>query len=197
LGLVLLCAQSVPGVAARAAALQRPFVPTRPADLREQPPAPPADTVLQGVARADRYVVALSGAVAAISVVSAALTLGESGWGPPALAALAAMVLALRARFFSSAGARWLLLGGAVVMLGPLLFALAARLGGAGDLYLVLTMLGGAGLGTWLAHRLPGGRLSPWWGRIGDISEVVATVAAIPVCLQVAGVYDLVRALGG
>jgi type VII secretion integral membrane protein EccD len=196
-GLVLLCAHVVPSLAARAGGLPRPFVPTQPSDVKEQPPAPAADDVLAGVARTDRYVVAMYGAVAAVCAVGATLALRDPGWAGPALATLAALVLALRARFLSAAAARWLLLGAATTALALTFLTLAARFSAGGDGVLLVTTLAGAATSGWLAHRLPGHRVSPWWGRIGDLVEVAATLVAIPVCLQVAGVYGIVRALGG
>lgn len=196
-GLVLLCAHAVPGLAARAGGLPRPFVPTQPSDVREQPPASAAGEVLEGVARTDQYVVAMYGAVAAVCAVGAALALRDPGWAGPVLAVLAASVLALRARFLSAAAARWLLLGAAMITLTLTVLTVASRVSAGGDGALLVAALAGAATSGWLAHRLPGQRVSPWWGRIGDLVEVAGTLVAIPVCLQVAGVYGIVRAFGG
>ncbi|MEO3928856.1 type VII secretion integral membrane protein EccD [Micromonosporaceae bacterium B7E4] len=190
----LLTAHLLPGLSVRLARLPRPIVPTRPSEVRQQPPMPDATAVDGGVGRADTYLTALVAGVATVVAAGAVPLAGTGGWAPVTVAGLAFAGLVLRARHFSAAAACGWLLGGAGVIAALLVRWLIPHLGG---VLVTLGLLGLCLLAGALAHALPGRRLSPWWGRFGDIAEVLVTVAVLPVALQVLGVYGLVRAIGG
>jgi ESX secretion system protein EccD len=48
-----------------------------------------------------------------------------------------------------------------------------------------------------VARQLPERRLMPIWGRIGDITQLVGTVALLPILAAVTDLYHLARAIGG
>jgi hypothetical protein len=62
---------------------------------------------------------------------------------------------------------------------------------------LVPAFFAAAGVALALAIRRPERGRSPWWPRAGDIGELLAVTAVIPVALQVLGVYGYVRSLWG
>ena len=50
-----------------------------------------------------------------------------------------------------------------------------------------------SGMGLWL----PVGKPSPFWGRAGDIIEVLLIISLFPLALGVLDVYSWVRGLSG
>jgi ESX secretion system protein EccD len=89
--------------------------------------------------------------------------------------------------FASRAARLWLAVPGylsgalAAVSLGP-----SAALGVAAVAAAVLVVVG---------VRLPGWRPSPWWGRLADIGDAAAIAALLPLALEVAGVFAVLRGL--
>jgi hypothetical protein len=105
------------------------------------------------------------------------------------LAALAAALL-LRSRAYASRAARlWLAVPGYVA-------GAAAAAGLGANIAFAVTAAAAAALMV-AGVRLPGRRLSPWWGRLADIGEAAAVVSLIPLALGVAGVFAFLRGLAG
>jgi type VII secretion integral membrane protein EccD len=187
----LLGAHLTPGLAARLAGLPRPPVPSQPAEVREQPPPPNAQDLRRRTAIMDSYLTALTAAGAVVTVAGAAVVSTGRSWAAVTLVAIAGAALALRARHLGSAPARGWLLGGAAAT-GAVFVASYARGTGIALGLLLLCLLA-----TVLSGQMPHRRVSPRWGRAGDLGEVLAVVAAVPVALQVLDVYSVVRAIGG
>ncbi|MER6066402.1 hypothetical protein ABT167_35625 [Streptomyces sp. NPDC001792] len=79
-------------------------------------------------------------------------------------------------------------LGGATAPLAVGL-ALGARHGTGAWAAELPVLLVAAVLLLWTAQRLPGGRLLPVWGHVGDIAEWVCSVALLPLLLQLVHTY--------
>jgi type VII secretion integral membrane protein EccD len=176
------------GAAIRLARFPVPAVPVSAADAPDLEPAPPgtraraalADRLLAGLAAGT----GLTGAGAAVILAFAHGRLAHV-----MLAALAAALL-LRSRAYASRAARlWLAVPGYVA--GGVA---AAGLGA--NIALAVTAAAAAALVV-AGVRLPGRRLSPWWGRLADIGEAAAVVSLIPLALAVAGVFAFLRGLAG
>jgi type VII secretion integral membrane protein EccD len=195
LGTVLVVA--VPLTAFRLSGQRLTPLPTEPEHLQQDIDPEPSDRVLAGAAAADRYMTALYCGLAVPVTVSMVLLGFRPGWAPGALVLVLALARLLAARTMTSA---WHRLAQALPALaGPVALALSA-LADAGPVVRLLTLPLLVVVGVpvvVLGRKLPGRRLMPYWGRIGDILQLISTIAALPVLLAVLGVYAYARALGG
>ncbi|TDC66576.1 type VII secretion integral membrane protein EccD [Actinomadura sp. GC306] len=185
----------LPGVAFKMARVQLPPVPGSAEDLRRDTLMVDGQALLSRTAVADRYVtggVSVIGLVAFGAVVPLAF---DGGWVSPVMCVALSFALLLRARIFRARAQKlWLLLPG-VTGLGAL--AIATALGSDSQPLLLtgvlLPTLIVSGIATGVGMWLPGNRLTPFWGRAGDILEILLVVALIPLALGVAGVFEYVR----
>lgn len=185
----------LPGVAFKMARVQLPPVPGSAEDLRRDTLMVDGQALLSRTAIADRYVtggVSVIGLVAFGAVVPLAF---DGGWVSPVMCVALSFALLLRARIFRARAQKlWLLLPG-VAGLGAL--AVATALDSESQVLLLtgvlLPTLIVSGIATGVGMWLPGNRLTPFWGRAGDILEILLVVALIPLALGVAGVFEYVR----
>jgi hypothetical protein len=129
--------------------------------------------------------------------VSVVLLATVRGWAIDTLISSIALVRLLTLRPMTSA---WHRLALAVPAVAGLLALLLSRLAQAEQLRLGIVVAGIPLCGVMLffaARQLPGRRLMPYWGRIGDIVQLLATIALLPVLLWVLGIYSYARAMGG
>jgi type VII secretion integral membrane protein EccD len=187
----------VPLLAFRLAGLHLAPLPTAPEHLQEELDPIPSEHVLTRAAVADQYMTALYAGLAVPSGVGLALISGGEGWAPMTFVLLAALVRALQARSMTSGWHRLAMLGPAAAgVAGVLVHAAAAHsqlrlLGPLAFVPLAATVL------IVVARGMPGRRMMPYWGRIGDLTQTAAAVAMLPVLLAVLDVYTYARALGG
>lgn len=173
-------------------------LPTEPEHLQQDIDPEPAAGVLARTRQADAYLTGLYGGIGAAAAAAVAVLAVGDGWAEPTLAGLVAVVSLLSVRPMTSAWHR--LAAGLPGLVGPVAVVLAL-LGEAPVPIRVSAVAVGMALAvpalTALARLLPGRRLMPYWGRIGDILQVLAGVAQLPVLLTVAGAYGWARGLGG
>jgi type VII secretion integral membrane protein EccD len=183
-------------VAYRVARLPQPTVPTTPEELRQRSePVNFAEVSRQSVT-ADRVVGALVAATGVVAVTGLAIALARGNWAAEVLAAVASGLLLLRARVFSGVVQRAWLIGSGLASVVMLAVLAAARTSSAGALVIV----GGSLVITALLVGVvasPGRRMAPSLGRMTDLLELLATLATIPLALELLHVYSLVRSLGG
>jgi type VII secretion integral membrane protein EccD len=183
-------------VAYRVARLPQPAVPTTPEELRQRSePVNFAEVSRQSVA-ADRVVGALVAATSVVVVTGLAFALTRGNWAAEGLAAVAGGLLLLRARVFAGVVQRAWLIGAGLASVVMLAVLAAPRASSAGALVIV----GGSLVITALLVGVvasPGRRMAPSLGRMTDLLELLATLATIPLALELLHVYSLVRSLGG
>ncbi|WP_203813440.1 type VII secretion integral membrane protein EccD [Paractinoplanes tereljensis] len=190
-----LLAVMVPLTAFRLAGQRLTPLPTQPEHLQQDIDPEPSEQVLHGAARTDRYMTALYAGLAVPVAVSLVLLARESGWAPAALVLVTAAARLTAARTMTSAWHRLAqavpAAAGLVTLAGYALAAVEWRL------LAVPLVLALAVVVIVLGRKVPGRRLMPYWGRVGDILQLLTTVAMVPVLLAVLGVYGFARALGG
>ncbi|MEN3356723.1 MAG: hypothetical protein V7637_705 [Mycobacteriales bacterium] len=187
-----------PITAFRLARFQLPPLPSTAEELQQDVDPLPGQSVLARTAVADRYLTALFGAVGLLCAGCLTVLAAASGWAPRTLAAAICVALLLRSRVLVSGWQR-------LVALAPALYGLAVlALAVAGDLPADTRAPAGvgalavlAGLCLSGAHLLPGRRMTPLWGRAGDILESLVAASLIPLALTVLGLFGYVRGLGG
>lgn len=187
----------IPLASFRLAGLPLPFIPLNADDLRSDQDAVPGPAVLAKTTVADRFVTSLVGGTAAL-VSGCVLLLAPFGGTAPYFVAVVGVVALLRARLFHGRGQRTCLLATGGFSFATLAWEVAAR----GDqvvrlLAVLLPLLVTAAVAVALARLLPGRRMSPFWGRAGDITESVMVISLVPLVLSVLGLYGFVRGLGG
>lgn len=209
----------IPTFAYRAARLPKPFLPATAEQLRAADSLTPSEQLASRTLRADRYVTALIGGCAAVTIGSGIVLGLAPGWAGPVLAGLAAALAALRLRTLRGTGQRiWLLATalvptaavacgaawhgrgahawhGAVVAgiaaLAAVPLALAAGAGGAGG-----TADPGSP-GPDPARAGAARTASVPIARALDIGEALCALAVLPVALQVLGVFAALRSQFG
>ncbi|MEV6810738.1 type VII secretion integral membrane protein EccD [Micromonospora sp. NPDC051296] len=188
----------VPVVAFRLTGLRLPPLPTQPEHLQEDLDPIPSTELLPNAATADRLMTALYAGIAAPTVVAVVLVAAAPGWAPATLVALVVVGRFLAARPMTSAWHRAAQLLPAAVGLVTLAVALSAAGDPAARLVapLVVVPLGAAALFA-AARVLPDRRLTPYWGRAGDLVQTVTATAMVPVFLAVLDVYGFARGIGG
>jgi type VII secretion integral membrane protein EccD len=190
-------ATMVPLLAFRLAGLRLAPLPTTAEHLQEDLDPVPSRQVLDRSASADRYMTGLYAGLAVPTAAGLAILGTAPGWAPSTLAGLAALTLTLSARPMTSAWHRISPLGAAATgvlavaayqtsVAGPYRLAVAA----VGVPVVVLACL-------LIARFVPGRRMMPYWGRIGDLLYTLSAIALLPVLLVVLDVYARVRAIGG
>ncbi|MBX7266394.1 type VII secretion integral membrane protein EccD [Micromonospora sp. Llam7] len=173
-------------------------LPTEPEHLQEDIDPEPAAGVLTRTRQADAYLTGLYGGIGAAAAVAVAVLAIGDGWAAPTLAGLVAVVSLLSVRSMTSAWHR--LAAGVPGLVGPVAVFLAFLIGASVPVRVSAVAVGvvvAVPVLTALARLLPGRRSMPYWGRIGDILQVLAGVAQLPVLLTIAGAYGWARGLGG
>ncbi|WP_329613589.1 type VII secretion integral membrane protein EccD [Streptomyces brevispora] len=184
-------------------------------DARPGTPVPPvdADGIADRARRGHELLLGLAGGCAAV-VVAAAAVLGfsDSGWGR-LLALASGLALLLRARLFRYTAQIACLLAAGIGAVALLILGLAlnppadlldelTRYGDRGSLdlrtiWLSAAVAAGAALLITVALVVPRKGLSPFWGRLLDLTESALLLSLVPLCLAVLDVFARARALTG
>jgi type VII secretion integral membrane protein EccD len=187
----------VPLLAFRLAGLRLAPLPTAPEHLQEDLDPVPSTGVLASSVDADRYMTALYAGLGLPAGVAMVLLGLVGGWPLVTLVALAALVRTLAARPMTSARHRMALVApGVAGLVAVMLHAAVTQPHQRLLVPVAVVPLAAAGLVA-VALIMPGRRMMPYWGRIGDLLHTVATLAMFPVLLEILGVYAYARSLGG
>jgi type VII secretion integral membrane protein EccD len=187
----------IPQVAFWVAKLRLPALPTGPEDLSADVEPFAVGQLLDRAAAADQYMTAMFAAVGAVAATGLALLAPVGGFTAVALTLAMCSVLLLRARAMTSAYQRLATLGPAVLGLAMLILHFAADPNPLVRMYWLVITVGAAGVTAAFARLLPGRRLLPYWGRIGDIAEYIVAIAILPLTLGLLGVFGWARSLAG
>lgn len=153
----------------------------------------------------------LVGGCAAVVVGSAAvLGFSDNLWGQ-LLALGAGLAMLLRARLFRYTSQVVCTLAAGLAAIALLVLGLALnppaamlrdllRYGDHGSLdirtiWLTAAVAGGAALLAMIALVIPSKGLSPFWGRLLDLTEAAVLLSLVPLCLAVLDVYTSARSL--
>ncbi|WP_327585503.1 type VII secretion integral membrane protein EccD [Nonomuraea sp. NBC_00507] len=187
----------IPSLSFRIARVPLPALPTNAEELRADNQRLDSDAVLGRTAQAGRYATGMIVGITLTAIGALAYLMTTATWMAVSMAIVLSLVLLLRARVFHGLGQRlWLLSTGLAGLVGVAI-ALAAGAGTVAAAAVVMGLLWLAmlvvGLGLWL----PSGRLSPFWGRAGEVVDVILLIALFPLALGVLDVYTWIRGLSG
>ncbi|GAA3471600.1 type VII secretion integral membrane protein EccD [Nonomuraea roseola] len=187
----------IPTLAFRIAKLPLPSMPTTADELRTDNQRLDAAEVKERTVKAQSYVTGLIAGVCLVVAGAQLLLVLEGGLTARIMLVVLSLTLIMRARVFHALGQRIWLLVVSLAALAALALSLAVGMGDiaavAVGVALLWVALGAAGLGIWL----PTGKPSPFWGRAGDIVDLVFIAALFPLALGVLDVYAWVRGLSG
>jgi type VII secretion integral membrane protein EccD len=188
----------IPTLSFRLARVPLPSIPTSAEDLRSEATVIDGKALLRRAGSADRFATGLVAGIALVASAALLFLAFSPGKAGPSMAVVLSLSLLLRARIFRGRSQRsWMLVAG-LGGLGLLDIGLSLRGSPAQTLTLVLPLvLAVAAIALTMAMWLPAHRPSPFWGRAGDIVDMIAIVALVPLALAVLGVYSKVRGLGG
>lgn len=188
----------IPPLSFRLARLPLPPVPSSAEDLRRDTEVVDGKAVLKRTVAADRYATGLVAAVALVALGGLLFLASSDRWSGPVTAAAVSVSLLLRARVFRGRGQRaWLLVTG-LTGLGALDIGLALRGSQVATLAgVLLPLLVLAGVVIGMAIWLPAHRPTPFWGRAGDILDMIIIISLIPLALAALDVYNAMRGLSG
>jgi type VII secretion integral membrane protein EccD len=187
----------LPRLALFAARLRVVELPHNAEELQQGIDPLPEALVTRRVAVADGYLSVFFLSAAAVFTVASALLVQAPRWSGWVFTAVFSAAVLLRARGVGNAWQRIALvvaggLGAILVLLSLTLHASpVARAAG------MLGLFAAAGLLLTGAWRLPGARLRPIWGRLGEILEGLTALALVPLLLAVLNAYAYFRSLAG
>lgn len=185
-----------PMLAIRLGRLPLPTLPQRSADLFTDESPPPAPDVFQAAARTDEVLSGLLTGLAVVGVAGVALLAGGGGLARQMMLGAVSLALLLRARLFPIPRQRVPLLAAGTVAIAVLTGVRAAETSGNGGLVALLLVVVAAGLGVAAAGLLYSRKApSPYLGRLGDIVEVVAVLALVPLAAYLTGLFGYVQDL--
>lgn len=187
----------IPSLAFRLARLPLPPVPENAEELRSAQTFD-GPTLLRRTREADRFATGLVAAVGLAGVGAQLSLLTAHGWLPVTMSLCLSLVLLLRARVFHGRSQRlWMLLSG---LTGLTILALHQATTAAPAATLVTVVLPAAlavTAATTMALRLPSRKPSPFWGRAGDIIDILLIVSLLPLALGLLNLYAWLRGLAG
>jgi type VII secretion integral membrane protein EccD len=189
---------ALPMFAYRLARLPMPSVPAGPEELKADTESVDGLQILARSDRADEILAVLIGTVALVVLGGEVVLAVNSGVVGLVLCTVLALLLLLRARPLAGRRQRLpLLIGGTagLALAAAALFAAAPALVRVTAVPAGLFVVGIVALVYGLA--VAGRRISPVWGRLLDIVEVLLIVSVIPLAAWVCGAYGWIRAIKG
>lgn len=190
--MVLAVTRAAPQLAAWLAGLAAEPVPTTTEEFQQGLDPLPSKDVLDRAALADAHLTAFMVALGAVGAGALLVVSARLEWDTIALTLVVAVLLLLQARELPGAWHRVAALAPACAALTSLLLRWAADLPLLGQVCVVVGLLGLAGNAVAGAQVLPGRRLVPRWGRLGDILHWGCALAVLALVLTVTGFYGWV-----
>jgi type VII secretion integral membrane protein EccD len=187
---------SYPLLSAWLGRLPMPELPERAEEMLQDRPTPRRAAVFAATARSHQLLTGLLLAASVVTIVCTAILLAHpSGWGVT-LSAVGAAAVLLRARLFPTPRQRVPMLVSGVAATGLVVFGMVARMSPTARMItwlVIIALVAGLILAAGLAYSRTSP--SPYMGRIGDILDVVAIMALLPLAAGVVGVYHALQGI--
>ncbi|MFI9596311.1 type VII secretion integral membrane protein EccD [Nonomuraea sp. NPDC052265] len=187
----------VPTLSFRLARVPLPAMPTTAEELRADNQRLDAAAIQERTVIAQRYATAQIVAVGLAALVAQALLVLHDGLIAYIMTVAISLTLIMRARVFSGVGQRLWLLGPGMAGLAMTAFALSSKGGVIGALAVAVCVLWASLLMVGVGRGLASGKPSPFWGRAGDILDLLLIVELFPLAAGVLELYTWVRGLSG
>ncbi|MEV4395645.1 type VII secretion integral membrane protein EccD [Nonomuraea sp. NPDC049607] len=187
----------VPTLSFRLARVPLPAMPTTAEELRADNQRLDAAAIQERTVIAQRYATAQIVAVGLAALVAQALLVLHDGLIAYIMTVAISLTLIMRARVFSGVGQRLWLVGSGMAGLAMTAFALSSKGGVVGALAVAVCVLWASLLMVGVGRGLASGKPSPFWGRAGDILDLLLIVELFPLAAGVLELYTWVRGLSG
>jgi type VII secretion integral membrane protein EccD len=184
-----------PRLAIRLARIRGPQLPRGTEDLQQDTDPVEADEIKRRTAYADGYLTIAVVATAVTCVASFPFLLSNGLFGA-ILAALFAVIMALRARAYHGAWQRVALTVCGAVGCGLVVLSTIPPLGTSFQSIAILAILVVFGMVVGAMVRPPARRMLPVWSHVANIVESIGAIGVLPVLLALFGVYAHVAGLG-
>jgi type VII secretion integral membrane protein EccD len=187
----------VPMLAFRLARMRLDPTPGSPDELQADLDPVPGQLVLDQTRRADQYMAALYGGLAAVVAAALVILSLAAGWAARAVELDAIVLLLLHARALVAARHRVAVIAPAVLGAATLLAVTGLRADGRA--WPALAGLAAAVAVAFFAleRSLPERRVLPHWGRAGDLLHALTAAALIPAVLWLVNFYEFARTVRG
>jgi hypothetical protein len=152
----------------------------------------PSKDVLDRAALADVHLTSFLAVLGTIGTCALLVLTSELVWDTMTLGLVVAVLLLLQAREMQGIWHRLSAMVPAIAVLISILLRWAVDLPLLGQVCVLVGLLGLAGNAVAGAQVLPGRRLVPRWGRLGDILHWLCALAVLALALTVTGFYGLV-----
>ncbi|WP_433353227.1 type VII secretion integral membrane protein EccD [Microtetraspora malaysiensis] len=195
--LLLAFSPIVPSLAFRLARVPLPSMPTTAEELRADNDRVDSASILERTGQAQRYATGIVAGIGLAVLAAQPLLVLDEGWIAPVMSLALSLTLVLRTRVFHGVAQRLWLMVPALAGIVLLAFTLSTRADGVWSVALVIGLMWAAAIPAGLGLWLPTGRPSPFWGRAGDIVDVMLTAGLFPLALGVLEVYAWIRGLSG
>lgn len=193
LPLALLLSYQMPMLAARLTRLTIEPPATTPEEFQQGLDPVPAADLRRRAAAADAYVTATSVSIAVVICGLLVVLASGAGLSGALLIAAVSVLMLLHARELVSARQRYASLAITAVGLATLFLPAVAVLEPLWQLLVFAGLVWGAVLAAIVARWLPGRRLLPRWGLLGDVAHWIVAASILPLAIAATGLYGLVR----
>ncbi len=193
LALILALGGCVPVIAFRLANLRLDPTPSTPEELQSELDPVPGQRVLEKTRMADRYMTGLYGGLSVIVTGCLAVLAVAVGWPARVVAIDAIVLMLLHGRALVSARHRLAVVVPAVGGAALLVAVTGLRADGRVWPAVMAAMVIVVGLLFASERSLPGHKLLPHWGRVGDLLQTVTAVALIPEVLWLLNLYGFAK----
>ncbi|MDA3628107.1 type VII secretion integral membrane protein EccD [Saccharopolyspora sp. WRP15-2] len=190
--MVLAVTRAAPQLATWLAGLVAEPVPTTAEEFQQGLDPLPSKDVLDRASVADAHLTAFLVVLGAVCSGALLVLTSHLAWDTAALGLVVATLLLLQARELRGIWHRVAALVPATAALMSVLLHWVVDLPLLGQLCVLVGLLGLAGNALAGAQVLPGRRLVPRWGRLGDILHWICALAVLALVLTVAGFYGVV-----
>ncbi|MGW4797684.1 type VII secretion integral membrane protein EccD [Nonomuraea sp. NPDC004297] len=187
----------VPTLSFRLARVPLPAMPTSAEELRADNQRLDAAAIQERTAIAQSFVTGLIIATGLVALTAQALLVLHGGLLACILTGTLSLTLVMRARVFSGPAQRTWLVGSGLAGLAMLAFALSFEGGIIGAPAVAICVLWASLLTVGVGMSLASGKPSPFWGRAGEILDVLLIVELFPLAAGVLEIYGWMRGLSG
>jgi ESX secretion system protein EccD len=190
--LVLAVSRAAPQLAAWLSGLAAEPVPTTQEEFQQGLDPLPSKDVLDRAALADAHLTAFLAVLGSVGTGALLVLSSRLTWDTVAMSLTVAVLLLLQAREMPGIWHRLSAMVPAFAVSVAVLLRWVADLPLLGQVCVLIGLLGLAGNAVAGAQVLPGRRLVPRWGRLGDILHWMCALAVLALALTVTGFYSLV-----
>ncbi|WP_436942708.1 type VII secretion integral membrane protein EccD [Streptomyces sp. SudanB66_2053] len=193
--LTVLFGAFVPSLSFRLSGMRTPPLPTNAQQLQEGIDPHRSDEVAARTVAADVWMTALFASTGLLCIAFLAALVQPFGWPGGCMAGALSLLLLLHGRGMGSTWQRLALLVPGVLGVAALTVSAGLAVSARALLALLVALFAVAAACAIASWTVPGRRLVPYWGRIGELLHSAAAISLLPLALWNLGVFGWLRSL--